>query len=45
MLLFLWIAPLTIDPDVIILRVKQEAIRYHFFESWYDSTIDWTLVS
>ena len=42
---FTWIAPLTLDPYLIMLSVKQGGIKYHFLSLWYDSTWDWTLVS
>ena len=41
---FLWIAPLTLDPYLIMLNVKQGGIKYHFLSLWYDSTWDWTPV-
>ena len=28
-----------------MLSVKQEGIKYHLFNLWYDLTWDWTLVS
>ena len=28
-----------------MLSVKQGRINYHFLSLWYDSTLDWTLVS
>ena len=40
-----WIAPLTLDPCLIILSVKQGGIKYHFLSLWYDSTWDCTSVS
>ena len=30
---FLWIAPLTLDPYIIMQSVKQSYIKYFFFES------------
>ena len=42
---FPWIAPLYIDPYLIMLNVKQGKIRYHFLSLWYDSTWEWTQVS
>ena len=35
---FPWLAPLTLDTYLIMLRVKQGGIKYHFFESlvWLD---------
>ena len=42
---FLWIAPLTLDPYLIMLSVKHETIKYHLLSLWYDSTWDWTTVS
>ena len=41
---FPWIPPLTLDPNLIMLSVKQGGIKYHFLSLWYDSTRDWTLV-
>ena len=41
----LWIVPLTFDPCLIMLSVKQEDINYHFLSFWFDSTWDWTPVS
>ena len=35
---FPWIAPLTLDPYLIMLSVKQRGIKYHFYSFWYDST-------
>ena len=35
-----WIAPLTLDPYLIILSVKQGGIQYYFLSLWYDSTWD-----
>ena len=40
-----WIAPLTLDPYLIMLSVKQGSIKYDFLSLWYASTWDWTLVS
>ena len=31
----------TLDPDLIMLSVKQGGIKYHFLSLWYDSTWDW----
>ena len=39
---FLWIAPITHDPYVIIPSVKQKSIKYYFLSLWYDSTWDLT---
>ena len=42
---FLEIAPLTLDPYLITLSVKQGGIKYHFFFIlWYDLTWNWTPV-
>ena len=35
----------TLDPYLIMLRVKQGGIKYHFLSLWYDLTWDWTQVS
>ena len=35
---FAWIAPLTVDPYLIMLRVQQGGIKYQFLSHWYDST-------
>ena len=35
----------TLDPYLIMLSVKQGAIKYHFLSLWYDSTWYWTQVS
>ena len=35
----------TLDPYLIMLRVKQGGIKYHFLSLWYDSIWDWTQVS
>ena len=40
-----WIAPLTFDPYLIVLSVKQGGTKYHFLSLWYDSTKDWTPIS
>ena len=40
-----WIAPLSLDPYLIMLSVKQGVIWYLFFSLWYDSTWEWTQVS
>ena len=32
------IAPLTLDPYLIMLSVKQRGIKYNFLSLWYDST-------
>ena len=37
---FPWIAPFTLDLYLIMLSVKQEGIKCHFFSLWYDSTWD-----
>ena len=37
---FPWIAPLNLDPYLIILSVKQRGIKYHFLNPWYDLTWD-----
>ena len=37
---FFWIVPLTLDPYLIILSVKQGTIKYHFLSLWYESTWD-----
>ena len=42
---FPWLAPLTLDPYLIMLNVKQEGIKYDFLSLWHDSTQDRTLVS
>ena len=42
---FPWYTPLTLDPYLIMPRVKQGGIEYHFLSLWYDSTWDWTQVS
>ena len=42
---FPWIAPLTLDPYLIMLSVKQRGIKYYFLSLWYDSTWNWTPVS
>ena len=42
---FPWIASITLDPYLIMLSVKQEGIKNHFLNPWYDSTRNWTLVS
>ena len=34
---FPWIAPLYLDPYLIMLSVKQGNIKYHFLSLWYDS--------
>ena len=34
---FPWIAPLTLDPYLVILSFKQRGIKYHFWSLWYDS--------
>ena len=39
---FPWITPLTFDPYLIMLSVKQGGIKYHFLSLWYDLTKDWT---
>ena len=35
----------TLDPYLIMLRVKQGGIKYYFLSLWYDSTWDWTSAS
>ena len=35
-----WIAPLTLDPYLLMLNVKQDGIKYHFFSLWYDLTLE-----
>ena len=35
----------TLDPCHIMPSVKQGGIKYHFKSLWYDSTLDWNLVS
>ena len=35
----------TLDPNLIMLRVKQNGIKYHILSLWYDSIWDWTPVS
>ena len=42
---FPWIAPLNLDPYLLMLSVKQGSIKYHFLSLWYDSTRDWIQVS
>ena len=37
---FPWIAPLTLKPYLIMLRVKQGGIKYHFLSLWYDLAWD-----
>ena len=37
---FPWIAPLYLDPYLIMLNVNQSSIKYHFLSLWYDSTWD-----
>ena len=39
------IVPLTLDPYLIMLSIKQGSIKYHFLSFWYESTWDWTLIS
>ena len=34
----------TLDPYLIMLSVKQDGIKYHFFSLWDDLTWDWTPV-
>ena len=41
---FLWIAPLTLDPYLIMMSVK-EISSTNLLSLWYDLTWDWTLVS
>ncbi len=40
-----WIAPLTLDTYLIMLRLNQGGIMYHFLSLLYDSIWDWTSVS
>ena len=40
---FLRIAPLTLDPYLILLSVTQGGIKYHFFSLWYESIWNWIL--
>ena len=35
----------TLDPYLIMMRLKQGGIKYNFFSLWYDSTWYWTAVS
>ena len=42
---FPWIAPLYLDPYLIMLSVKQGSTKSYFLSLWYDSTWEWTLVS
>ena len=42
---FPWIVPLTLDPYLIMLGVKQGGIKYHFKSLWHNSTRDWILFS
>ena len=42
---FLWIFPLSVNPYLIMLSVKQGSVKYHFLSLWYDLTRDWTPVS
>ena len=42
---FFWIAPLILDPYLIILAVKQRGINHPLFSLWYGSTWYWTPVS
>ena len=44
-MLVIVIAPLTLDPYLIILNVKQGGIKKYFLSLWYDSTGDWTRAS
>ena len=37
---FPWIAPLTLDPHLIMLSVKQGSIKYYSLKLWFDSTWD-----
>ena len=34
------IAPLYLEPYIIVLSVKQDVIKYHLLSLWYDSTWD-----
>ena len=42
---FLWIAPLTLDPYLIMLSSKAKKHQVLFLGLWYESTGDWTSVS
>ena len=42
---FPWIAPITLDPYLIILRFNQGGIKNHLVSYWHVSTWDWTPVS
>ena len=42
---FPWITPLTLDPYLIMLNVKEGSIKYQFSSLWYDSTWNWTPIS
>ena len=42
---FLGLLHFTLDPYFIMPSVKQGDIKYHFLSLWYESTLDWTLVS
>ena len=33
-----------LDPYLVLLRVKQAGIKYHFLSLWYDSTWYWSPV-
>ena len=37
-----WMAPLTLDPCLIMVSAKQRGIKYQFLSIWYDSAWDWT---
>ena len=40
-----WVAPLYLDPNLIMLSIKQGSIKYYFLSLLYDTTRDWTPVS
>ena len=40
---FPWIAPLSLDPYLIMVSAKQGGIEYHFLRLWYDATSEWSL--
>ena len=42
---FPWLLPLTLDPCLIMLSIKQDSIKNQFLSLWYDSARDWTQVS
>ena len=35
----------TLNLYLIMMCVKQRGIKYHILSFWYDSSLDWTLVS